>query len=78
VGAYLLGKESHNISGHAACDYISKFFRGEMENRSIDDLINESLESPFSEREPSELTLKAFLDGYLESKNTDLYSEDLY
>jgi predicted nucleotidyltransferase len=68
VGAYLLGKDSCKISGDAACDYISNFFRGEMKNRSFDNLIDESLESRFSEREPNELTLKAFHNGYLESR----------
>jgi predicted nucleotidyltransferase len=64
VGAYLLGQDAWSMSSHPTSNYISKFFRNEMQ-LTLDLLIRESCLNQEIELETNEMLFLAYAEGYL-------------
>lgn len=66
VGAYLLGQHVELICSDDSRQYVQEFLNGNLDDRSFEDLIDDSMEVAFGDRERNERILSAFLSGFSE------------
>jgi len=66
VGAYLLGRHVELICSDGPRQYVQEFLNGNLNERRFEDLVDESLEWAFGDRERNDQVLTAFSSGFAE------------